>query len=103
METDSCCADTAPGASVLVLPLIGFLPADDDRMLATIRAVERGLVRNDLVYRWEGDTNGLVLCTYWLVVCLALAGHVGRATQRFDRVTSSYRATALAWRRTTPN
>lgn len=62
-------------ASVLVLPLVGFLPAHDERMAATIAAVERNLVRNGLVYRWEGDTNGFVLCTYWLVECLVLAAN----------------------------
>jgi hypothetical protein len=36
-------------------------------MLATIDAVQRQLVRDGLVFRWDGDTNGFVLCTYWLV------------------------------------
>jgi GH15 family glucan-1,4-alpha-glucosidase len=37
---------------VLLLPLVGFLPADDERMLATIRAVEEQLGRDGLVRRW---------------------------------------------------
>jgi GH15 family glucan-1,4-alpha-glucosidase len=74
-------------ASVLLLPLVGFLSADDERMRATIEAVEQGLVRDGLVYRWHGDTNGFVLCSYWLVECLALAGEVDRAGQLFDQLT----------------
>ncbi|MBW3573735.1 MAG: glycoside hydrolase family 15 protein [Actinobacteria bacterium] len=75
-------------ASVLLLPLVGFMPADDERMVSTIGAIERQLVRDGLVYRWEGDTNGFVLCTYWLVECLALAGRLGRAASLFDQVTA---------------
>lgn len=70
-------------ASVLILPLADFLPADDERMLATIDAVQRQLVRDGLVFRWEGDTNGFVLCTYWLVECLALTGRVDEARLLF--------------------
>jgi GH15 family glucan-1,4-alpha-glucosidase len=75
-------------ASVLLLPLVGFIEADDDRMRATIEAVEQRLVREGLVYRWDGDTNGFVLCTYWLVECLALAGEVDRAQELFDQLTA---------------
>jgi GH15 family glucan-1,4-alpha-glucosidase len=75
-------------ASVLLLPLVRFLPADDERMRATIAAVENGLLRDGLVYRWDGDTNGFVLCTYWLVECLALAGELDRAQELFDQVTA---------------
>lgn len=60
-------------ASVLVMPLVGFIDADDERMFATIRSIQRGLVRDGLVYRWEDDANGFVLCTAWLVQCLAMA------------------------------
>lgn len=75
-------------ASVLLLPLVGFLDADDSRMRATIEAVDRQLVRNGLVYRWDGDTNGFVLCTYWLVECLALLGETTRAQALFDELTA---------------
>ncbi len=75
-------------ASVLLLPLVGFLPATDERMLATIHLIEQKLAREGLVYRWDGDTNGFVLCSYWLVECLALAGKVDRASSLFDQITS---------------
>jgi GH15 family glucan-1,4-alpha-glucosidase len=75
-------------ASVLLLPLVGFLPATDERMWATIRAVERELGAGGLIRRWTDDPAGFLLCTYWLAECLAMAGHIERATAWFDRATS---------------
>ncbi len=74
-------------ASVLLLPVVGFLPADDDRMWATIEAVERQLGDGGLVRRWLSDPSGFVICTYWLVECLALAGETERAEAWFRRAT----------------
>lgn len=75
-------------ASVLLLPLVGFLAADEPRMRATIDAIDRELTTDGLVYRWDGDTNGFVLCSYWLVECLALAGERERAEALFDQLTA---------------
>ena len=66
-------------ASVLLLPVLGFLPADEERMRATIDAVERALGGGGLVRRWPSDPSGFLICTYWLVECLALAGQPDRA------------------------
>jgi len=66
-------------ASVLLLPLVGFLPADDVRMRATVAAVERELGTAGLVRRWPGDRSGFLICTFWLVECLVLAGEPDRA------------------------
>lgn len=73
-------------ASVLLLPLVGFLDADDPRMLATIEAVRDGLAAGPHVYRWSGDTAGFTICSFWLVECLALAGKVEEAEQRFTQL-----------------
>ena len=75
-------------ASVLLLPLVGFLPADDPRMWATIEAVERELGDVGLVRRWPEDPMGFLICTYWLSECLALGGEVDRAEAWFERATS---------------
>jgi len=75
-------------ASVLLLPLVHFLPADDERMWATIEAIERELGDIGLVRRWPDDPMGFLICTYWLVECLALGGEVARAEMWFDRATS---------------
>jgi GH15 family glucan-1,4-alpha-glucosidase len=89
---------TALDASNLMLPIVGFLPADDPRMLATIDAVaerltdDRGLVYR---YRTEGGVDGLageegtfLLCTFWLAQALALSGQVDRAREVFERAAS---------------
>ncbi len=70
-------------ASVLLLPLVGFLPADDPRMRATIHAIERDLGSGGLVRRWPDDESGFLICTFWLAECLAMAGEVDRAETWF--------------------
>ena len=75
-------------ASVLLLPLVGFLPGGDERMRATIDVVESELGGPGLIRRWPGEESGFVICTYWLVECLALAGELERARKWFDRATS---------------
>lgn len=71
---------------MLLLPLVGFLPADDPRMLATIDAVRDRLADGPLVYRWQGDTAGFTIASFWLVECLALADRVEEATEAFDQL-----------------
>jgi GH15 family glucan-1,4-alpha-glucosidase len=86
---------TGLDASNLMMANVGFLPADDPRMLATIDAIaerltdERGLVYR---YRTEEGVDGLaggegtfLLCTFWLAQALALAGQVDRAREVFER------------------
>ena len=75
-------------ASVLILPLVRFLPADDERMWATIEAVERELGDVGLVRRWPNDPMGFLICTYWLVECLAMRGELARAEAWFTRAGS---------------
>lgn len=75
-------------ASVLVLPLVGFLPAGDDRMRATVEAIEDNLGQGGLVRRWPSDRSGFLICTYWLVECLALAGKPDRARSWFLSATA---------------
>jgi len=75
-------------ASVLMLPLVGFLDADDERMLATVEAIEQELGGGGLVRRWPSDRSGFLICTYWLVECLALAGLQERARAWFASATA---------------
>ena len=81
-------------ASVLMLPIVGFLPATDPRVLSTIDVVERDLTDGrGLVYRYRsedglsGQEGPFLLCTYWLVQCLAMSGRLDRARRLFERVT----------------
>lgn len=82
-------------ASNLMMAIVGFLPADDPRMLATINAIEAGLTdERGLVYRYRttegvdglaGEEGTFLLCTFWLAQALAMAGEVERATAVFER------------------
>ena len=72
-------------ASVLLLPMVGFLPADDPRMTATIDVIERELTHDGLVRRWTGaEDGGFVICSFWLADCHARAGRVDRAREVFE-------------------
>jgi GH15 family glucan-1,4-alpha-glucosidase len=85
-------------ASLLIIPLVGFLPADDPRMLGTVAAIERELVRDGLVYRYAHDeevsgVDGLppgegafLPCTFWLADNLALQGRHDEAEAVFQRL-----------------
>lgn len=81
-----------PDASNLLIPLVGFLPANDPRVRATFEAVERELAPHGLVHRYRAvdglpDSEGaFVICSFWLVDNLALAGEIDRATELFDRI-----------------
>lgn len=75
-------------ASVLLMPLVRFLAADDPRMAATIRVIRSRLTSGPLVHRWDGDTNGFLLCSYWLAECEALLGERAAATRRFEDLNS---------------
>ena len=78
-----------------MMPIVGFLPATDPRVLATIDAIaERLTDERGLVYRYDtrGGADGLegregtfVLCTFWLAQALALAGQPARARHVFER------------------
>ncbi|WP_433532952.1 glycoside hydrolase family 15 protein [Micromonospora sp. CA-263727] len=76
-------------AGVLIMPIVGFLPGDDARVRATVDAIDRDLVRDGLVQRWTGAgaEGAFVICSYWLVEALVLAGRTDRARQIFELVT----------------
>ena len=82
-------------ASLLILPLVGFLPATDPRMARTIEAVERELVVDGLVRRYDpaeaddglpGDEGAFLMCSFWLVDCLEQMGRRDEACERFERL-----------------
>ena len=78
-------------ASLLLLPLVGFLPADDPRMAATIATIQRELSEGGLIRRMkaksEGPNEGVFLaCSCWLAECLAMQGRHEDARAQFERV-----------------
>lgn len=85
-------------ASTLMMPIVGFLPADDPRIVATIDAIASRLTdERGLVYRYlaESGVDGVaggegtfLLCTFWLAQALALAGRVDQAREVFERAAA---------------
>ncbi len=82
-------------ASLLLLPLVHFLPATDQRMRATIEAIERELLIDGLVRRYAteegidglpGGEGAFLACSFWLVDNLAMLGRHGDAQRRFQHL-----------------
>jgi len=82
-------------ASLLRLPLVGFLPATDPRMVGTVQAIQRDLIVNGLVSRYRSDdgADGLppgegafLPCSFWLVDNLELMGQHQEATKLLERL-----------------
>ncbi|MDQ3769086.1 MAG: glycoside hydrolase family 15 protein [Actinomycetota bacterium] len=82
-------------AALLMIPLVGFLPAEDPRVHSTVEAIERELLVDGLVLRYRTDVaqDGLppgegafLPCTFWLVDCLALIGRHDDAVALFERL-----------------
>ncbi|NUR30886.1 MAG: glycoside hydrolase family 15 protein, partial [Catenulispora sp.] len=82
-------------ASVLVMPLVGFLDADDPRMVSTVEAIEKSLMRGGLVRRYDtsygydglpGDESPFLACSFWLADVYALQGRTEEAEALFERL-----------------
>jgi alpha,alpha-trehalase len=79
-------------ASALVLPLVGFLPADDPRVRSTIEQIDRALGEGALVYRYHaedglsGGEGAFVLCSFWMVDALVAIGELDEARRRFEQL-----------------
>jgi GH15 family glucan-1,4-alpha-glucosidase len=86
-------------ASVLMIPLVGFLPPTDPRVVSTIEAVERELLVDGFVLRYQTSEDGIVdgltgregaflACSFWLVDGLHMIGRTDDAERLFERVLS---------------
>jgi GH15 family glucan-1,4-alpha-glucosidase len=84
-------------ASVLMIPLVGFLPPTDPRVVSTVEAVQRDLMDHGLVLRYrtadDGAVDGLtgregafLACSFWLVDCLYMIGRAEEAVELFERL-----------------
>jgi GH15 family glucan-1,4-alpha-glucosidase len=82
-------------ASLLMIPLVGFLPANDPRVVGTVKAIEERLMTDGLVQRYETKphVDGLppgegafLLCTFWLADNLQLQGRRNEARALFERL-----------------
>jgi GH15 family glucan-1,4-alpha-glucosidase len=90
---------TALDASVLMIPLFGFLPATDPRMKSTIEKIEKDLTEDGFVLRYRADQAGEVdgltgregaflACSFWMADCLGLIGRKEDAQAMFERLLS---------------
>ena len=85
-------------ASCLLIPLVGFLPATDERVVGTVRAIEQDLVRGGFVERYRADEEnadvdglppgeGVFLpCSFWLAAVLHQQGRCDEAVALYDRL-----------------
>ena len=88
---------TTIDASLLLIPMVGFLPASDSRVIGTIAAIERNLVRNGFVLRYQ-TTEGVdglppgegafLACSFWLADNYVLQGRIDEARVLFARLLS---------------
>jgi GH15 family glucan-1,4-alpha-glucosidase len=84
-------------ASLLLMPVVGFLPPDDPRLVGTIEAIQRELVVDGLVFRYRTDDHANIdgmpgregaffACSFWLCDALVLIGRQDEARGMFDRL-----------------
>ena len=84
-------------ASLLLIPIMGFLPPSDKRVHATVLAIADDLTKDDLVLRYRvettddglsGEEGTFTICSFWLVSALAMIGEVDRARALFEKLLS---------------
>jgi len=84
-------------ASLLLLPIVGFLPASDARVVRTVDAIQRRLMRDGLLLRYDTGTSddglpagegSFLACTFWLVQVLSMLGRRDEAQHRFQELLS---------------
>jgi GH15 family glucan-1,4-alpha-glucosidase len=83
-------------ASVLLAPIVGFLPADDPRIVGTVQAIERRLLRQGFILRYEQPDSGVdglppgegafLACSFWYVDVLVMQGRLDEARVMFERL-----------------
>jgi GH15 family glucan-1,4-alpha-glucosidase len=88
---------TALDASLLLMPLVRFLPADDPRIVATVLAIADELTEDGLVLRYRvqetddgltGEEGSFTICSFWLVSALCEIGELQRARALCERLIS---------------
>ena len=85
-------------ASLLMMPMIGFLPVEDERVRNTIAAIERDLVVQGFVLRYKpeeknvdglpGDEGVFLPCSFWFATCLNMLGRKKEACELLERLLS---------------
>ncbi len=84
--------ENRPDASLLMIPLLGFLPADDERVQATVAWVEQDLCKDGLVHRlldedtFAGREGAFLTCSFWLADVLVMSGREAEAEQLYEKL-----------------
>jgi GH15 family glucan-1,4-alpha-glucosidase len=87
--------ETSLDASLLLIPVVGFLPGDDPRMIGTLAAIESGLIEDGFVLRYRasaqsdglpGQEGAFLACSFWLAQAQYLAGRREDARALFQRL-----------------
>jgi len=80
-------------AANLLMPLVGFLPARDPKMSATIQRIREELSEDDLIYRYRvedgqlGKEGTFTVCSFWMVDCLTRLGKLREAEELLNQLT----------------
>lgn len=86
--------DSDLDASVLLMEFYGFLPGSDPRFKSTVRAIQRELEHNGLMFRYKNKddfgtpSSAFTICSFWLVRALYMIGEEEEATRKFDQLLS---------------
>jgi GH15 family glucan-1,4-alpha-glucosidase len=95
---------TEVDASLLLIPMVGFLPPDDPRVQGTVAAIEQDLMRGGFLLRYRtqsgvdglsGDEHPFLACSWWLVSAYAMCGQVDKATELMDRLAGVFNDVGL--------
>jgi len=95
---------SALDASLLLMPLVRFLPAEDPRIVATVLAIADDLTENGLVLRYRveqtddglsGEEGSFTICSFWLVSALCEIGELERARTLCEKLISHASSLAL--------
>jgi len=88
----------AMDASALIMPLVRFIGASDPRWLSTLKAIEKDLVHDSLVYRYrvgeafcdelEGGEGTFSICSFWYIECISRSGDLKKARFLFEKMLS---------------
>ncbi len=84
-------------AALLMIPMVGFLPADDPRVVGTVAAIEKELMSDGFVLRYplaednnvdglSGGEGAFLACSFWLVEVMAMQGRKQEAEELFERL-----------------
>ena len=92
--TQSYGSDTLDASCLNMIPT-GFLPADDPRMIGTVEAIQKQLMPDGLVQRYDpkaspdglkGEEGAFLACSFWMVISLHLMGRTDEARELFERL-----------------